>query len=99
MYIGAPIVASNVCGNPELVADGVNGLTVPFNDAPALAAAITKILERPELAAAFVARSEGADPRFRSRRAFQGEGSALPRSHGRREAQLTDRPGDRRGYR
>ena len=76
MYIGAPIVASNVCGNPELVADGVNGLTAPFNDAPALARAITKILEHPELAAAFVARSKerirdfDQDARFKEKEAL-----------------------------
>jgi glycosyltransferase involved in cell wall biosynthesis len=57
MYVGAPIVASNVCGNPELVADGDNGLTVPFNDVPALTAAIRKILEDAALARRFVERS------------------------------------------
>jgi glycosyltransferase involved in cell wall biosynthesis len=73
MYAGAPIVASNVCGNPELVADGVNGLTVPFNDVEALAGAITKILERPDLAAEFVARSKERIRDFDRERLFEAK--------------------------
>jgi alpha-maltose-1-phosphate synthase len=37
---------------PDIITDGVNGLLVPTQDPPALAAAIQRILSDPELAAA-----------------------------------------------
>lgn len=48
---GAPIVTTRVGGNPEVVKDGENGLLVPVQDAPAVAEAICKLLENPELTA------------------------------------------------
>jgi glycosyltransferase involved in cell wall biosynthesis len=45
MALGRPVVASNVGGIPEMVEDGVTGLLVPPHDAPALAAAIVRLLE------------------------------------------------------
>jgi len=50
MACGVPVVASAVGGVPELVRDGVSGLLVPPADPDALAAAILRILEAPELA-------------------------------------------------
>ena len=47
-----PIVATRVGGNPELVRDGENGYLVPYGDAAALAAKLTKLLEAPEQARA-----------------------------------------------
>lgn len=64
MYVGCPIVASNVCGNPELVADGVNGFTHAFNDHEAIRKAVTAILADPARAQAFVARSRERMPEF-----------------------------------
>ena len=49
---GVPVVASSVGGIPELVEDGVTGRLVPPGDAPALAAALTGLLDRPDVAAA-----------------------------------------------
>ena len=45
MDVGTPIVTTNVGGNPELIENGKNGLTVPFNDEKGLERAITKLLE------------------------------------------------------
>ena len=49
---GVPVVASAVGGVPELVEDGRTGLLVPPGDAPALAAALTRLVQDPGLAAA-----------------------------------------------
>ncbi len=44
MALSRPVVASNVGGIPEMIEDGVTGLLVPPHDAPALAAAIVRLL-------------------------------------------------------
>lgn len=49
MASGAPVVTSDRSSLPEVVGDA--GLTVPADDAPALAAAVRRLLDRPELAA------------------------------------------------
>ncbi len=46
MAQGTPAVVSNVGGSPELVEHGVSGLVVPPGDAPALAQALDRILEK-----------------------------------------------------
>ncbi len=46
---GRPVIASNIGGMAEMIEHGVNGLTVPPNDARALAAAIRNLLEQPNL--------------------------------------------------
>ena len=43
------VVATNVGGLPEIIEDGVNGLLVPPRDPEALALAITRLIETPEL--------------------------------------------------
>ncbi|MFT5050514.1 MAG: glycosyltransferase involved in cell wall biosynthesis [Chlamydiales bacterium] len=53
--LGTPMIASDVCGNPEVVVDGQNGLLVSPDRPDELAAAITRILSDPELARRFVA--------------------------------------------
>lgn len=57
MLLGAPIVASRVGGVPSLLKDGEEGLLVPPGDAAALAAAIRRLLDRPELACALGSRA------------------------------------------
>jgi glycosyltransferase involved in cell wall biosynthesis len=55
-----PIVASATGGIPELLAFGEAGLLVPAEDPAALAAALTRLLEDPDLAARLAARAEQA---------------------------------------
>lgn len=50
MSLGKPVVASAVGGTPEVVQDGQTGLLVPPLDAPALAAAVCRVLQNPSLA-------------------------------------------------
>ncbi|WP_050527677.1 glycosyltransferase family 4 protein [Pseudorhodobacter aquimaris] len=49
MALGAPCVATDVTGIPELVRDGETGLCVAQNDAKALAAALGRLLDDPAL--------------------------------------------------
>jgi glycosyltransferase involved in cell wall biosynthesis len=50
MAVRRPVVATAVGGTPELVADGETGLLVPAGDVDALAAAIRRLLDDPQLA-------------------------------------------------
>lgn len=49
MALGTPVISTQVAGIPELVQDGVTGLCVPPNDPEALADAIERLLDDPEL--------------------------------------------------
>jgi glycosyltransferase involved in cell wall biosynthesis len=49
MGAGLPVVASALSGIPELVVDGVSGLTVRPGDSAAIAAALRRLAEDPEL--------------------------------------------------
>ena len=53
--LGTPMVASGVCGNPEVVEDGVNGLLVDPPDASDVARALRMVCADPVLGASFVA--------------------------------------------
>ena len=53
MAIGNPIVATDVRGNNDLVKNGINGFTVPLNDSAAMADAVMKIYNSPQLALDF----------------------------------------------
>jgi glycosyltransferase involved in cell wall biosynthesis len=46
---GVPVLACRAGGIPEAVADGVTGLLVAANDAPALTAALLRLLQDPAL--------------------------------------------------
>ena len=47
--LGTPVVATDVCGNPEVIESGVNGILVPAGDHAALCEAIAEILANPAL--------------------------------------------------
>jgi glycosyltransferase involved in cell wall biosynthesis len=49
LAVGCPVIATSVGGVPEVVRDGENGLLVPPNDPPALAAAIRRFFADDEL--------------------------------------------------
>jgi glycosyltransferase involved in cell wall biosynthesis len=51
MAAGLPVVATRVGGIPEVIEDDISGLLVSSQDTQALASAILRILEDPELAA------------------------------------------------
>ena len=51
MALSRPVVASAVGGIPEMIDDGRTGILVPPHDPGALAAAIVKLIENPDLAA------------------------------------------------
>ena len=50
MAAGLPVVASRIPGNEKVVTDSSDGLLVPAKDTPALAAAILRVFDEPELA-------------------------------------------------
>jgi glycosyltransferase involved in cell wall biosynthesis len=49
LAVGTPVIATAVGGVPEVVRDGENGLLVPRGDPAALAAAVRRFLDDPEL--------------------------------------------------
>jgi glycosyltransferase involved in cell wall biosynthesis len=55
LHLGTPMIASAVCGNPEVVEDEVNGLLVDPHHPAELASAIERLLGDPQLAERFVA--------------------------------------------
>lgn len=51
MATGKPVIASNIGGLPDIVADGETGIVVTPGDADALRAAMERLIDDPELAA------------------------------------------------
>jgi glycosyltransferase involved in cell wall biosynthesis len=49
MAAGTPSVSTRVSGIPELIDDGREGLLVPERDASALAAALARLIDQPQL--------------------------------------------------
>jgi glycosyltransferase involved in cell wall biosynthesis len=50
LWAGTPVVLSDAVGNRDVVDDGRSGLLVPVGDAPAVAAACTRLLDDTDLA-------------------------------------------------
>ena len=81
-HLGTPIVASDVCGNPEVVEDGVNGLLVSPHDVPGLRGAISKLLSDKELGERFVQEGQSRSGRFSREGTFAEVERALARAAG-----------------
>lgn len=71
MEAAKPVVATSVGGLPDLIEEGVNGLLVPPQDPPALAAALAELLLDPERA-----KRMGEAGRVRRREEFSIEATA-----------------------
>lgn len=89
MGYALPVVTTDVSGNPEAIVDGVTGLLVPPENVGALAAALGRLVDDPELG-----RKLGQAGRRRLNEAFAIEPvcgaylelwSALAQGHGRRQ--------------
>ena len=69
LALGTPVVATPVTGIPEAVDDEITGLLVPEGDAAALARAIARLLDDPELRCRFACTGRKlVEGRFDSRR-------------------------------
>lgn len=84
LNLGTPIVASGVCGNPEVVADGVNGLLVDPLRPDELRDALRRIFAEPELARRFVAAGLARRDEFRRDLTFADVEGQLARLAARR---------------
>ena len=65
MAAGAPLVATAVDSLPEVVAPPEGGILVPPNDPDALAAAVAKMLDAPELRRSLSSSARRSAERFR----------------------------------
>jgi glycosyltransferase involved in cell wall biosynthesis len=77
--LGAPIVCTGVCGNPEVVEHEVNGLLVPPKAPDAVRDAVRRVLDEPGLGARFVAAGLARMDRFSRDKTFGEVESALQR--------------------
>jgi glycosyltransferase involved in cell wall biosynthesis len=84
LSLGTPIVASGVCGNPEVVEHEVNGLLVDPHDSDELCAALGRLLEDPELGRKFVAAGLARRARFDRQATFSEVEAVLERVAGAR---------------
>jgi glycosyltransferase involved in cell wall biosynthesis len=81
--LGTATVCTGVCGNPEVVEDGVHGFCVPPKDHVALADAIGKLLADKELRERFAARARADSGRFSREETFARVEQVLTEAAGR----------------
>lgn len=84
--LGTPIIASNVCGNPEVVEEGRSGQLVDPYDSSALARAVARYLDDPAFARRMVEGGWERRAQFDRTRTFGEVEAALQRTlaaHGR----------------
>lgn len=82
--LGTPMIASGVCGNPEVVEDGVTGLLVDPRDHATLTAALRRILDDPEEARRFTEAARRRRGRFDRDATFTRVEAILTEAAGRR---------------
>jgi len=82
LHLDTPMVASDVCGNPEVVEHEHNGLLVDPHDPSALASAIRRLLDNPELCARYVAAGRARRAEFDRETTFCEVEAALQRISG-----------------
>jgi glycosyltransferase involved in cell wall biosynthesis len=80
--LGTPIVASGVCGNPEVVEDGVNGLLVDPRDHASLRRALETLLGDRSIQRRFVAAGLERSADFTREGTFSAVEAALLRAAG-----------------
>jgi len=68
MDYGVPIVASRVGGIPDIVRDGQTGLLTPPGDAQALAQALLRLYQQPQLRVALASAARAALPEYTPQR-------------------------------
>ncbi len=76
---GKPLVAADAVGPAAYVKDGINGLLIPKNDADALAAAMKRILDNPDLAHSLVKGGYDTFNKTFTKQAFQQDSLAFYR--------------------
>jgi glycosyltransferase involved in cell wall biosynthesis len=79
LHLDRPMIASNVCGNPEVVEHEVNGLLVDPHDPSELARAVLRLLEDPELCQRFVEAGRERRGEFDREATFSAVEAALMR--------------------
>ncbi|MFN0006485.1 MAG: glycosyltransferase family 4 protein [Planctomycetota bacterium] len=82
--LGTPIVASNVCGNPEVVSHGETGFLVDPRQTGELTDALSRLLSDQELRARFRTAGLASSQRFRRDAVFPKVEAALRRASGTR---------------
>ena len=81
--LGTPMVASGVCGNPEVVEHGVNGLLVDPYDSASVAAGLGRLLADPEEGRRFAAAGLERSVQFLRETTFAEVESVLGAAAGR----------------
>ena len=80
--LGTPIVASGVCGNPEVVEDGVNGLLADPRDPDSLREALKCLLGDPKLAQSYALEGLARAVNFTREGTFSQVEAALAKAAG-----------------
>lgn len=64
MYVGVPVVASNVGGIPDIVEDGVNGILIPARQPVALSEALATLIQDAAMAEQLVEKAKKTADKF-----------------------------------
>src|SRR3990167_4861728 len=72
-----PVVTTNVCGNPEVITDGENGILVDFNDKMALKKAVSRLWKDRVLTEKFIQNGKKTLEKFSLEKMIEGTVSVL----------------------